>query len=327
VSLFSGQHNPGQAERVVVTTYNRLGAGAIAPERRDIYLAASPAELFANYQDAGIEGLKHLDRARCYGLLATGTPLAPQQRALLLALFGTEAVHVPQHGHHPLPVDVAFTRLEGGQRPPHHRADFLLKRLGLWQHHLRNRRLARLFELLASRARRERWLVTHQFAELYSHVRERMGGRVGLLVEGLEHGLALAELLPCVPLVAGAATWTEGLSGEQLQALKLAKGPRKTTAPVIVTYSGLKDAGTFDILVRADGGTGLPPLPVPWLAVPNGHDRRLLLVDADDRHHPVLRRWSRERRLAYRAAGWTVAGEPRPSPLDQLLACQQEGCS
>jgi hypothetical protein len=77
-----------------------------------------------------------------------------------------------------------------------------------------------------------------------------------------------------------------------------------------------------DVLVRADGGVGLPALGSMELTEPNSEPVRLLLVvDVDDRHHPVLRRRSRSRREAYDRRGWFAPGvEPVQARVNEFLA-------
>ena len=95
----------------------------------------------------------------------------------------------------------------------------------------------------------------------------------------------------------------------------------RTQGRVIVTQAGLKRAGYIDVLVRADGGTGLPLLPDKIATVPaTTQPARLLLVDMADKHHPQLRRDSRRRREAYEDAGWNLVGSRRRTALDRFLA-------
>ena len=152
----------------------------------------------------------------------------------------------------------------------------------------------------------------------------RRVGRVGVYVDQVAHGLALAALLGW-PLVAAEDVWGAGLTGEGRAILKRGRaGGALREKPVVVTPDGLQRAGRFDALVRADGGTGLPALPAAPLRVKHGRDARLLVIDCRDEHHPLLRRWGRQRRAAYAAAGWAVAGEPVLGPLDRFLATRPE---
>jgi hypothetical protein len=130
-----------------------------------------------------------------------------------------------------------------------------------------------------------------------------------VLVEGLDHAAELARVLPGWPVVAGpGAASRRGPLGDALRRgheLNLLRVRR-----AVVTAEGGRRLGLarVDVLVRADGGVGLPPIPDSAFAVPATRERPLLLVDCADRHHARLRVWSRRRQEAYRARGWAPAG-------------------
>jgi hypothetical protein len=77
----------------------------------------------------------------------------------------------------------------------------------------------------------------------------------------------------------------------------------------IVTYAGAAylDWSTVDLVVRAEAGAGLPPIPQTALRVPaTSSVNPLVIVDVDDVDHGenrVLSRLSQQRRGAYRRAG------------------------
>jgi hypothetical protein len=79
----------------------------------------------------------------------------------------------------------------------------------------------------------------------------------------------------------------------------------------IVTFEALPGFGLsdVDVLIRADGGPGLPPLGRQAL-LKSVHEagRPLALLDVVDRGHPLLRTWFRQRREAYGERGWYGAG-------------------
>ena len=323
VRLFDGAHHPSRGSRVVVATYSALGIGAVEIEKRTIYIALNPAELFAGYRGMGIEGIRALHRARLYGLLADDVVVAPYPRSLVTALFGMQRRHIPQHGFHDLRVEVMFSRIFGGQRPPNHKDDLVIKRSGIWQHHVRNRRMASLLRAIVGK--RGKTLQT-KFPDIAPDLRERRrkSDRIGLLVENVDHALTLARLLPEVSLIIGSKTWTRGLTPDEVKVLNdsQAKDARRCA---IVTNAGLAETERFDVLIRADGGMGLPALPGAYRMMPNDDDdARLLLIDFEDRHHPVLRRWSRQRRVAYMHADWTILGAGAPSLMDRFVAERPE---
>jgi len=119
------------------------------------------------------------------------------------------------------------------------------------------------------------------------------------------------------------------LSAAQRRTLRAGRSPWATGPPAgaIVTLAALAvaDLAPVDVLVRADAGTGLPPLTPGQLAQPDGDDRSLLLVDVSDRHHPLLRR-ARRREAAYRARGWFGSGvAPARGRVERFLASRPEG--
>jgi hypothetical protein len=76
------------------------------------------------------------------------------------------------------------------------------------------------------------------------------------------------------------------------------------------------------VLVRADGGVGLPPLaPEQLTERDDGPAWPLLLVDFDDRGHPQLRRRARLRWQAYLERGWLAPGvDLVQARVEQFLA-------
>jgi hypothetical protein len=319
-ALFAGTSHR-RAGRVTVATPAYARAGAIGIERRTVYVAADPADLFSATQTAGVDSLRAAWRARLYGLLPLQTELPPHTRSLMTSLFGPDEVVIPRHGHVERAVEVVFVTVEGGPRVRD--ADpVALRRGGVWQHPVRNRRLAKLARLLAAG---DIEAVRAAFSHLSGvALGAPPGRRVVILADGVEHALALAGHVPDAPVVCGSDPWTAGLTAGQAERLDSGAGVSGTARLLIATQAGLSSACSFEILVRADAGRGLPPLPDDQLVAPHGSASSLLVVDCADRHHPALRVRSRERRAAYVVAGWIVAGEPTLSPLDRVLADRPE---
>jgi hypothetical protein len=179
-----------------------------------------------------------------------------------------------------------------------------VKRRGVWRHPLRNRRVARLGRLL--RAGDDERL-RHQFPAVAQALDGTAAAGAYILVENLEHGLALARGLPGWPLIAGPSPTTNGFSAADVEILLAGETARRQRPPfAIVTAAGMQTLvkPAPGVVIRADGGVGLPALGAVDLLMPATHPgRRMLLVDFDDRHHPVLRRKSRRRREAYARRG------------------------
>jgi hypothetical protein len=96
--------------------------------------------------------------------------------------------------------------------------------------------------------------------------------------------------------------------------------------PLIATTAALRslDLATVDVLLWAGGGPTAPPLPANRMAVPECRDRRLIIVDVDDKHHPLLAKWSRRRRRDYEANGWHAPGvNPIEAAVRRFYADQE----
>jgi hypothetical protein len=194
-------------------------------------------------------------------------------------------------------------------------------RRGIWRHPRRNRHIAGLAKTLAadrSDGLRER------FPELYATANKTWPLRVAILVAGLEQAVAVARLLPGWSLIGSASVNDTGLptvDKELLRRLCSQIGRRDHVIVTIAASENFFDPREFDVLIRADGGTDLPPIRKKHLILENGVDHRLVLVDFRDGHHPELRRRSRRRRDAYAAAGWFAPGvDPIEQRVRQFIA-------
>jgi hypothetical protein len=262
-------------------------------------------------------------RGRLFGFLREGQHLAPSEWDAVFAAFGPAEVAVPAHGFGLAQVSVAWCRLDrprvAGQ------SDIAtIKQEGYTLHPARNRRVASL----------AKGLVTGDMDRLNCcpAVARWLGDRAGqpmrvtVLVEGLEHALALAPRLDGWPIIAG-----DGLYG----AVNLGRRPRSdrrllanrqsmwiTGNRQIVTESVAEDLALAgpDVVIWAGGGQHLPPIPRPWLLRPAESDHSLLVIDCNDRHHRLLAEWTRERRGAYTEAGWfDVRVDPIIGRIERFL--------
>jgi hypothetical protein len=215
----------------------------------------------------------------------------------------------------PVPVDVVFLTMEGGNRLSSQQSDYVLKQLVVHEHPIRNRRIRRLAQALADN---DHSVLQASFPQVAAHLGETHPGRVGVLVDTIDHGLVLAQSLNW-PLVAAEATNEQGLTEQQQAILERGRSRIRSKQPVVATWEGLARAGRFDVLIRADAGITLPAPPSTMLRQRHDKSRRLLLIDFSDRHHPLLRRWSRQRQEAYQDKGWHIVGNEM-TPLDRFLA-------
>jgi hypothetical protein len=194
-----------------------------------------------------------------------------------------------------------------------------LKRQGLWNHPLRNRRLARLARALSRGSRVAIAKICPVLATFPGITTRR---KVVVVAANVEQAAALAAELPGWPAMLGPGASLAGLSARDVERLAAGLSAlRDDSTRLVATAAGLDsvDLGSFDVVVRADGGLGLPPGTSVGPVVTGRTRRALLLVDADDRHHPELRRDARTRREAYAARGWTVDGVAPPDPFHRVL--------
>lgn len=195
-----------------------------------------------------------------------------------------------------------------------------LKRRGLWQHPVRNRRMARLAKALRDGrpdlGGKDLWL-----RETLEQVDP---SRILVLVENLEHAETLLRYLPGWPLVG--ASRRQALRREA-RVLGRADWDWEGRPPAIVTATaaeGLNLCG-IEVILRLDGGVGLPPLSLPGCLETDGPDARpILLVDCLDQQNKTLRKRSRQRWSAYLKEGWTPAGmTPAQVAVEVFLKTRQ----
>ena len=251
-------------------------------------------------------------KAAVVGFLPVDRTLSPFETARAWQIYGPDELVVPAHGVVVRPVGVAVHRVGLGRRLSR-AADALAVKNGLWRDPVRNRRLAALARAVA----------TGDDVALRAAFPAIVGGGPGtgprsvlVLCEGLDQAEFIAGLLPGWPVVTGrdeadAAANPAGRPIGVNTVIATAYTVIATAYTVIATALGVRKlpGGDFDVVVRADPGHGLPPLPPGWA---HGRTLRpLLVVEADDAGHPLARRWSRQRRAAHLAAGWPVVGTDR----------------
>jgi hypothetical protein len=292
---------------VIITLPGRLAYGDVSVEHRDILILPDARQM--TYGDA-LEGLKRAFRAHVIALLPWDAKPSASEWDALRCWYGLQECVVPAHGRRRLPVDVASMAFEAKPRAGLDASPLEIKRQEIWTHPIRNR-------LLSQCAQRLRTGESPQGLPL----NELAPGpqRVALLVESVEHAAELLKGLPQWPLIASDTANLNGLRKCHASRIKTAR----SLVPygcVIVTHAAAVsvDFGKFDVLLRADAGTGLPA--GLQQTSTDGQDQRrpLLLIDLADRHHPVCRQWSRTRRDKYAQAGWYA---PYADPMDER--CKQ----
>ena len=125
--------------------------------------------------------------------------MAPRDTDHIRSYFGFEELHIPAHGHHPLPVDVVFDRIVGGAAIPSGADPVTIHRSGIWRNPVRNRRIARLAQALHGNDQQ----ALQRFQRVSQAIGRREVRRVAVLVANVEHGLQIARKLPGWPLITG----------------------------------------------------------------------------------------------------------------------------
>ncbi len=300
-TMLDSRHFPAKAGRIVISTFSALGEGLVRLNTRGIAVVLNPAELIRNKFCRDI--LQHPCRARMWGFLPRTAKLAPYDRSRVAVVFGDDEIDLLAPTVMRQPESVLFLQIFGGRKLSSDLNIVDLKRNGIWHNELRNRRIAKLARALAEKDE----AVLHGDYPLVAEYSGLLTAkRLGILVENIEHALALAKLLPHWPVMASWPVYAAGLSENDCRILESGWCDPKQKTQFIATAVGLSYAGKADILIRADGGVGLPS---GWRedSIRKYGKCPRWIIDFDDRFHPELRIRSRQRRAAYIAAGWEVS--------------------
>jgi hypothetical protein len=293
---------PARTGRVVVGLYLSLGYGSVRLAQRNVVIAPHALEILSQ---RGWYPLNFAWRARVFGLLPDGTRLSPYDEAELRAAFGLAETYVPTTGRRELRVQLSLEKITGDPSIPADADLQTLKRSGIWRHPVRNRRLARLAEALSAGE------PVHDRRSPGQEGGPEVPGprRVAIVVENVEHAIVLAKRLPGWAVVTSDDVFLARLSRDDRQLLAYRRADAGRQDKVIATMAAEAIRPTeLDVLIRADGGVGLPSFPEGALLVDGSSDAALDLVDFNDRHHPGLRKRSQRRREAYRRRGWYPPG-------------------
>jgi hypothetical protein len=287
--LITSKDLPSEKTRVVVVTYEQLGRVEAHLHHLDLLVfpdALTALGKVARSRLAPPFSPVHYRVPRVIGLVPADQHLALPDRIELVELFGPVTMTIPTDGMVERQVEVVPVYCKGGKACWDPRA-VNRKRRNLWRHPRRNRLIARLARSLLAG---DRAALAAYVPGLENLPDFPLPARVAVVVENMEHAEALKAELRDWPVDEPAA----GLVAHE-----------------IATFDWLRSRplNDLDALVRADGGTGLPPLAPFALASPSSAPARPLVVaDVLDRSHPELRKAVRSREHAYVEAGWRPAG-------------------
>jgi hypothetical protein len=295
--------------RVSVATY--MGLAGLDYRKLDIIIALNAIEATHQRQ---MECLGYASQARLYGLLDRRATASPYDRDLMRVLFGFDEVDIPAHGRSVRKVEVAWLPVKTEIMPLGPVEPIQLKRQGIWRHGLRNRLVAKLAK--AARGNQPHFLLTQTGPG---------NGQpsVFVLVENIEHALELLKFLPDWALVTGDDVYVDDLPAGARTALLRGRdraGGSSRTAIVTAAGSTIAALSEGDVIIRADGGCGIPGV-LEQAIMASTVTKPLLLVDLTDKHHPQLRRWTRQRRKLYAEYGWPGPGvDPVEARIEHFLA-------
>ena len=311
--------NPG---RVVAGTYAALGHNEIESGKRHLLIALDAREIIG---EQGQRLLCQVDaRFRLLGLLPLGKRLTPREQDLIRAAFGFAEMILPAHGCLYRHVEYVVSPINDGPAISPNASPCELKARYIINNRIRNRRLARLAAAMAVGN-------ASAASDFLSDANLHTGTpkNTTIVVDGIDHAVDLAERLPGWPIVCGPDPLTDGLTPRQRALLAERKTIWPTGERQIVTVAAIStfDIGATDVLIWAASGPAGPQLSAMQLAVCPDNPRPLNIVDTDDRQHPQLRQWSRQRREGYEAKGWFPLGEdPVQRRIEQWLNQPSRRC-
>lgn len=254
-----------------------------------------------------------------FGLLRVDAALPPRTRDLIFAAFGPEMTTLPKLRYRSRRVETLFCKpLEiPFQSSALQRLEQV--RREVWLNDVRNRGIAALAFGLSQGS-----VDVNRFAaRLTAPWRRPLN--VVVITESLEHAQNLGRLLYSWPIVADDDAYCDDLP----------PGPRPVTASVFATGTGSRAIATtasvrqlpwdrIETVVWAGGGSGGAPLPVDLLTCLTTEDRRLLLVDVNDRATVELRKDTATRRRRYEALDWFRLGRDADAARTQRYWRERE---
>ena len=312
ISLAKPSCHPDTPSRVVIATTSGLQQSVVEVMKRTICICLNLTEVLSDKKVwfSSKDWLPVL-KSRIYGLLNEDHSLAPQHLFLMSSLFGSQRLFIPKHGFRELPVHVTTWTFTGSNTLSVDATTLDIKKELIWRNPTRNRLIAGLAKAITESNDKA---LTKKYKSVAKAIYSKLGQRVAILVENVEHAARLHRWLPDWPIVAGKVSNTAKLTPKVLAAIEAGK---QTTArkfdDTIVPTQGFAELRSIGILIRADAGTGLPPVSPDYFVSGDMVPASLTIIDMNDRHHPHLRQRSKLRRISYQKRGWKVDGCDRLS--------------
>ena len=293
VSCSDSSRPPAWDTRVSIGTYIAMAHNSVEFSKRDVLLIPHAETALSQ---RGLLSLSAMDlRGRLIGFVSPHKLLTESQKTRLNSIFGFHRETVPSYGLRGVNVRTELIKFRDSKPNGN---DAHVKRVGVIRNSKRNR------------------IVAKKAKSLF-----RNGNRVLVLTESFEHASRLVRFLP---------DWSTFLNQEsnsipfsqrvsnRLEVNRAFPDGRRTISTIgsIFAIQSLK----FDVVVWATSGPGAIELPNSLLTAPSDTKRHLTVVDFDDRHHPLLRRWTRNRRDEYCQRGWfDISWERSPDACRKRL--------
>lgn len=260
-------------------------------------------------------------RFRIVGFHPYEKKLSPYERDLSVVAYGFDEISVPLRGYDAVPVETVWLPFHSPAVVSATEHVSALLRKAVWRHDARNLFIARRARALCSG---NAGASATDFPDLVLPPTLTSPARVVVLTSTLVHAVELARWLDGWPILTDPHARSESLSPEQQARLTRATVDAESNPDcAIATLAGLTQLRPNDssIVIWAGAGKVGPFLPADFLVRPSGSTHRLLLIDIQDHHHPLLREWTEQRRRAYRRAEWLdVGSDLMTHRIQQFLA-------
>lgn len=236
--------------------------------------------------------LSAASQGRQFAFVGIDEQMAPRDWDWLRAVCGPTYLSVRQLDRPMRMVCTHTYPVDRGWQLPLDATLLSLRRQGIWRHAGRNRLIAELARGILRAEDPTRCVL--------------------VLVDHIEHAVELARRIPEARLRFGRAFQLADLGPSERRVISPERMTNGLIPRVLITVTDAMTAipvEHFEVVIRADGGLGLPAHPERFTVARDNSARPLVLVDFADRHHPTLRKWSRTRREAYTTEGWWPQGQ------------------
>ena len=308
VEAFYGGHCLDLRPQILIATPACLDDARAT--RRDLAFIIEAEHIFDRYTR---DNLQCANAVRLFGFIPRKSRFPSHLRGRLISVFGVEPFVLPAHGSQMRDVGVVPIRLEHGRPLPKQLSALAVKQQAIWFCQRRNRDLVAF----------ARWLAgapidtpTNTLRRLIAAVDGQRPPSCAILVETVEHALQLARHLPQWRVLAKPLGRTGPLNRQRNGQLDLAKR-QGDPQHAIVTAASWDSQQEFDVIVNATA-TAAPVASEQVVSTWPCRKLPVVLIDLQDRYHPLLAKWARMRMAGYRDANWEIQGQDRPTLLERF---------